>query len=152
MIRLVNGHKVNIKFCESIELSREKRKKNLLNSLNRKDYFCSFSHSKNISVCAYIPPSKNIGIDIEPIERQISIRLNQILSLQSKRLKLKNIELWCLMEATFKACPDLQHQHFLNYDFERDGKLFWLKHESNKRIFLKIFKRKKFVYAIAIED
>jgi len=152
LIRVINGNKVNINFLESNKKSRESRKKSLTDSLNNKNISFSLSHSNNISACIYSLTSKNLGIDIEPLDRYISVKLKKILSLRSRRLYLKNIELWCLMEAAFKACPDIQHQHFLNYDFERSGKLFYLKQESRKKVYLKIFRRKGFVYAVALEE
>ena len=151
MIRSIKGHQIKLIFSRSNNESRKIRKKALIKNLDGKVSRRSFSHTQNLSLSAYSLSNKNIGVDIEPSERKISKKLNMLLQTKSNRLDIKSIELWCLMEATFKACPKLQHIDFMKYDFERFGEIFQLKKVFKHKVYSKIYKRRGYILAVAVE-
>ena len=151
MIRSIKGHQIKLLFSKSRNKSKKIRKKSLIKNLEDNFSKSSFSHTFNVSLSAHSLSNKNIGVDIEPLNRKISTKLNLLLQTKSERLDIKNIELWCLMEATFKASPRLQNINFLKYDFERYGEIFQLKKDFKYNIYSKLYKRKGDVLALAIE-
>ena len=108
-------------FLRSRYLLNKKSKNFDLNKLET-----SFSHTKQFSAVAMSDQVKVLGLDIEPINRTVSGNLRKILYPKAKKLMLSEIELWCLMESTFK-CRNKKRENFLNYDFQNLSDLFIFK-------------------------
>lgn len=68
------------------------------------DLILSLSHSKTHGAALLADKSQfqSVGIDIENVEREVKASIAERIA-HSADAKLRNIELWCLKEAVFKA-------------------------------------------------
>jgi hypothetical protein len=87
-------------------------------------YHYSFSHTENISAIAF-STNQHIGIDIEPVNRKLGENLIKRLRKKGQDLSISEIELWCIMESTFKSKKLKSAQNFLEYDFFVQDKIFF---------------------------
>tara|TARA_B100002019_G_C21126950_1_gene526275 strand:- start:240 stop:821 length:582 start_codon:yes stop_codon:yes gene_type:complete len=82
----------------------------------------SISHSKDTSAVACSDKFK-IGIDIESISRHLSKNLATKILKNNFDLNLEPIQVWTIMESSFKCYPD-ENQHFTKYTFKRENNFF----------------------------
>lgn len=86
----------------------------------------SRSHTRGLSIAIAIPRTKfvvGIGIDIEPAGRAISNKLSSKLRQKYGAFPGTDIELWCALEAVFKADPVQAPTGLFSYRFE-NGRFF----------------------------
>lgn len=120
---------------EKKNISSKKKINNLINKISRNGYFFSKSHTYDFSVIAYSKLYK-IGVDIEKYQRKVSKTLEKKIVRNNQFLNLKPIELWTLMESSYK-CINTKY-HFTSYEFYQDDEWFVVKNQEMK-IFSKYF-------------
>ncbi len=95
----------------------------LINKLNLNEKSnISISHVDNISIVS-VSNKYKIGVDIERSSRKIAKRTRIKIIDKNKNLKLKPLQIWTLMESTYK-CLQCKGEHFLKYIFSKQGKRF----------------------------
>ena len=119
---------------ESIEnLQKTSKKKSYRRSLRLKKIIekitkekklnTSISHTKNHSGIAYCF-ERQIGLDIEDINRPVSNKLTSLLREKAEILDLNPLELWTLMESTYKSKKLKKSENFLDYKFEKINDIY----------------------------
>ncbi len=131
---------------ERKDKSSKKNIDDLIVDFETKKFYFSKSHCDDISALAYSDKFK-IGIDIEDYSRHISKSLiNKILS-KNIKLNLKPIELWVLMESSFK-CVNTK-SHFTLYEFNKNEE-WYVTTNNGKKIYSKLIPYKDKCIAVSL--
>lgn len=84
----------------------------------------SKSHAADLSVAICLAKSESVlgvGIDLEPASRKISSRLHRRLRSRYGSFKGTELELWCALEAIYKADPQQQPSGLFAYTLSEGG-------------------------------
>lgn len=120
------NHRENFNLLENRCFKMQKksflRSRLLINKLKLdKKKFISISHSDHISIIS-VSDTFKLGVDLEKSSRRLTKRLSSKLLINNAHLGLLPIQIWTLMEATFK-CLNCKGEHFLEYIFiKKDNK------------------------------
>ena len=144
-LELNSEHKLvtNLKYARSRHILEKQQIKDIKN-----EYHYSISHTRTASAVAF-SKNKNIGLDIEALHRNMSTRLKQRLNKKSKKLDLSELELWCLMESTYKSKNLKSGEDFISYNFIRSGDTFILK-DNRLEIGSKVFCHNELIYSVSV--
>jgi hypothetical protein len=117
-----------------------------IKSLKMQNYNFSKSNNTDYSIIAsckeYI-----IGVDMENSCRNLSKALKKIICKNNQGLNLRPIELWTLMESSYK-CINTDN-HFTQYTFtEMDG--WYMSVNNNKKIFSQVLNYRDKCIAVSI--
>lgn len=135
---------INLSFLKKYDQCDQIDKK--IKSIKIQNYNFSKSNNKDYSIIASCK-EYFIGVDMEDRRRKLSNALKNIIYKNNQDLNLKPIELWTLMESSYK-CINTDN-HFTQYTFiEMDG--WYMSVNSNKKIFSKVLNYKNKCIAVSI--
>lgn len=146
-IKLNKGN-VYLAFFENKKINKhsEKRIEAFYNEKILRKNFVSKTHSGSNSIVAFSKDFK-VGVDSENKNRNISKSLEKKILAQNLDLNLRPIEIWVLMESTYKCINS--KEHFTTYSFTKEKEWFVF-NNNKKKIFSRLFPYKDDIISISL--